>query len=102
MGGADVVVFTGGAGENAAEFRARVRHGLAWIGLQHDDSANTATVGGREGRSDPDSARLVAWLVSTDEKLLTARDTVRLIVGLEPRCSRCSGPTRAATTARSP
>jgi acetate kinase len=85
MGGADAIAFAGGIGENSPSIRARVMEGMAWAGLDLDPALNAATMDGREGRISRDSARLAAWVIPTDEELLVARDTVRLVSGLEAR-----------------
>ncbi|HSJ31803.1 MAG TPA: acetate kinase [Longimicrobiales bacterium] len=85
MGGADAVVFTGGIGENSAEIRTRITEGLQWMGMHVDDAANEQTVAGVEGRITNEDSRLHAWVIPTDEELLIARDTARLVLGLEPR-----------------
>ncbi len=85
LGGADAIVFTGGVGENAAEIRAQVLDGLQWMGLQLDDERNARVVGGLEGSIAQDGSRLQAWVIPTDEELLIARDTARLVLGLEAR-----------------
>jgi acetate kinase len=82
MGGADAVVFAGGVGENSAEIRARICEGLAWAGLDVDVGANAALVDGREGRFSMDGSKLEAWVVPTDEELLIARDTFRVVAGI--------------------
>jgi len=79
MGGADAIVFAGGIGENAPEIRAEICDGLEWAGLTVDDAANEALVGGAEGRFSTDDSRLAAWVVPTDEELLIARDTCRVV-----------------------
>lgn len=85
LGGAAAVVFTGGIGENAAEIRTLACEGMEWFGLDVDAEANRATVGGREGKISRSGSRLEAWVIPTDEELLIARDTARLVLGLEPR-----------------
>ncbi|MBR9989801.1 MAG: acetate kinase [Gemmatimonadetes bacterium] len=85
MGGADAVVFTGGIGENAADIRVRITDGLQWMGMEIDTAANARMSGGAEGRISTDDSRLHAWVIPTDEELLIARDTTRLVLGLEPR-----------------
>jgi acetate kinase len=84
-GGADAFVFTGGIGENAAEIRTRIAQGLQWMGMDIDAAANDRMTGGTEGRISTDDSRLHAWVIPTDEELLIARDTARLVLGLEPR-----------------
>ena len=85
MGGADAIVFSGGIGENSAEIRARVVQGMAWAGLELDAAANARTTAGTEGRISINGARLAAWVIPTDEELLVARDTVRIVSGMETR-----------------
>jgi acetate kinase len=85
MGGADAVVFTGGIGENAASIRTRILEGLEWMGLELDPEANARMVGGEEGPISTSDSRLAAWVIPTDEELLIARDTVRLVTGDEGR-----------------
>jgi acetate kinase len=85
MGGADAVVFTGGIGQNAAVIRANVLEGLEWLGIELDEEANKATTGQRAGRITREGSRLEAWMIPTDEELLIARDTVRLVMGLPTR-----------------
>jgi acetate kinase len=85
MGGADAVVFTGGIGQNAAVIRASVLEGLEWFGIELDPEANQATTGQKAGRITRDGSRLEAWVIPTDEELLIARDTVRLVMGLPTR-----------------
>ncbi len=77
LGGLDAVVFTGGIGENAPEIRARVCRHAGWIGLALDDEANAR--GGplisRRGSA------ASAWVVPTNENLMVARHTRRVIRG---------------------
>ncbi|MEW6208337.1 MAG: acetate kinase [Acidobacteriota bacterium] len=79
MNGADAVVFTGGIGENSAEVRAAICEGMEWLGLKIDAERNRAMTGGREGLISADGSRLAAFVIPTDEELLIARDTVRVI-----------------------
>ena len=85
LGGADAIVFTGGIGENAAEVRTLACQGLQWMGLELDADANAAAVGGKEMRISQEGSRLGAWVIPTDEELLIARDTVRLVMGMDTR-----------------
>lgn len=79
MGGAQAVVFTGGVGENSPVVRERVCEGLECIGLRLDKEANDKIYGGRSGRVTTKGARLRAYVFPTNEELLIARDTVRVI-----------------------
>jgi acetate kinase len=80
MGGADAVIFTGGIGENSPEIRARICQGMNWAGLSIDPAKNEKTIGG-EGVISTDDSKLLAFAIPTDEELLIARDTVRVILG---------------------
>lgn len=85
MDGADAICFSGGVGENAAPVRAMICEGLGWLGVELDAHANERTVGGREGRISTDASRVAVWVVPTDEEVLIARDTVRVVQGLDSR-----------------
>jgi len=85
LGGADAVCFAGGVGENAAPVRARICEGLEFLGLRLDPERNAATVNGREGCISADGSRPAAWVIPTDEELLIARDTFRVVNGIESR-----------------
>lgn len=81
MGGADAVVFAGGIGENAPAIRREILEGMEWFGLHLDPEANQAAVGGTPARISTEDSRLAAWVIPTDEELLIARDTWRLVAG---------------------
>jgi acetate kinase len=81
MGGADAIVFTGGIGENSADVRAHICSGMEWAGLRIDAARNDQTVG-KEGLISTDDSKLSAFAIPTDEELLIARDTVRVIQGV--------------------
>jgi acetate kinase len=85
LGGTDAVVFTGGIGENSADVRAQICAGMEWAGLHLDSAKNEQTVG-REGMISTEDSKLLAYAIPTDEELLIARDTVRVILG-EPHPS---------------
>ncbi|HEX8852210.1 MAG TPA: acetate kinase [Pyrinomonadaceae bacterium] len=85
LGGADAVIFAGGIGENSPEVRARICEGLAWLGLELDAARNAEMQQGREGRISRDGSRLAAYVIPTDEELLIARDTVRVMRGAAQR-----------------
>jgi acetate kinase len=81
MNGADAVVFAGGIGENSAEIRARICKNLDWLGISLDAEANGKTINGAEGRIDVPGGRVQLWVIPTDEELLIARDTWRVVTG---------------------
>jgi acetate kinase len=80
LGGLDALVFTGGIGENAAPIRARVCRDAGWLGLELDEAANEA--GGP--RISTGSSRVAAWVVPTNEELMIARHTRRLLLEGRP------------------
>ena len=82
MNGADAIVFAGGIGENSPEVRARICAGLEWLGIEIDAARNGAIVG-TEGRIDREGSRVNIWVIPTDEELLIARDTWRVVTGVE-------------------
>jgi acetate kinase len=75
LGGLDAVVFTGGIGENASPIRARVCQDAAWLGVQLDAAANAK--GG--ARISAPGSRVSAWVVPTNEELMIARHTQRVL-----------------------
>ena len=77
LGGVDALVFTAGIGEHAPEIRRRVSEGACWLGLELDETAN---VGGGP-RISSRSSKTSAWVIPTDEDLMIARHTWRLIEG---------------------
>ena len=79
LNGADAIVFAGGIGENAAEIRSRICRELGWAGVELDEEANARMVGGAEGRITTEVSKLAVWVIPTDEELLIARDTVRVV-----------------------
>ena len=80
IGNADAIVFTGGIGENSPEIRTHICESLEWAGLKIHAERNQQTVG-REGLISTDDSKLLAYAIPTDEELLIARDTVRVIFG---------------------
>lgn len=81
LDGADAIIFAGGIGENAAEVRARICAGLEWLGITFDSAANASLTNGREGRFNAPNSRVELWVIPTDEELLIARDTWRVVTG---------------------
>jgi acetate kinase len=79
LGGADALVFTGGIGENSPEIRARICEGLRCLGIELDPAKNKTHVDGRVGSIAREGASLDVWVIPTDEELLIARDTVRVV-----------------------
>jgi acetate kinase len=75
LGGLDALVFTAGIGEHAPEIRARACREAHWLGITLDEEANAK---GGPRISNPGS-RVSAWVIPTDENLMIARHTRRLV-----------------------
>jgi acetate kinase len=75
LGGLEALVFTGGIGEHAPQIRARVCRDAEWLGIRLEEPANDA---GRPRISQLNSGTS-AWVIPTDENLMVARHTRRLL-----------------------
>jgi acetate kinase len=82
MNGADAVVFSGGIGENAPAIRSRICNELGWLKVGVDEAKNAELVKGREGVFSDEGSKVKLWTIPTNEELLIARDTVRLVNGV--------------------
>lgn len=81
MNGVDLILFTGGIGENDARLRRRVCENFSFMGLKFDYDANAS--GNKDIMiSQPDSTVKVA-VICTDEELVIARDTMHIVSSLE-------------------
>ena len=78
MDGVDLIVFTGGVGENEPTLRSYVCEGLEYMGVRFDAQANKGVKGEDKLLSEPDSRVKVA-VVTTNEELVIASDTYRLL-----------------------
>lgn len=77
MGGVDAVVFTAGVGENSASMRAKIMEGLEFLGLKMDPEKNN--VRGKERIISTDDSPNAILLVPTNEELMIALDTAKLV-----------------------
>ena len=78
MGGVDLIVFTGGVGENSSDMRESVCTGLEFMGVKFDPEANRGARGVNKLLSKADSKVKVA-VIATDEELMIATDTYNLV-----------------------
>ena len=76
LGGLEALVFTGGIGEHAAAVREQVCLQSAWLGIDLDTAANTRHA---QRITRPDS-RTTVWVLPTNEELVIARHTRRLLL----------------------
>lgn len=77
LGGVDVIVFTGGVGENQATCRAGACEGLEFMGIQIDPVKNK--VRGEEAIISTDDSKVKVVVIPTDEELLIASDTMDIL-----------------------
>ena len=82
MGGVDVIVFTGGIGENGDEMRRKISSNFEYLGLEFDENKNRG-VRGKEVELSKDSSRVKIWIVPTDEELVIAGDTYEIVKGMK-------------------
>jgi len=75
LGGVDALVFTAGIGEKAAPIRERVCRDAAWLGVELDPAANQ----NHGPRISTARSRTAAWVIPTNEELMIARQTRRLL-----------------------
>jgi len=79
LGGADVVVFTGGIGEHRAAFRSMVCRDLEPLGIVLDPAANESAKD--EAKISADDSRTEIWVVPTNEEIIVARQAKQLMEG---------------------
>ena len=79
LGGLDTVVFAGGIGENCALIRSLICQGLAFLGVEVDESLNTT----HHSLISTEGARVKVRVIPTNEELMVAR-TVCSLLGLQP------------------
>ena len=78
MGGVDVILFTGGAGENQWEVREGATKGLEFMGVEVDPAKNRACRA-TEAVISTDDSKVTACVIPTDEELMIALDTMALV-----------------------
>ncbi len=77
MGGVDIILFTGGAGENQWEVREGATKGLEFMGIKLDDAKNKACRA-KEAILSTDDSKVIICCIPTDEELMIALDTLSL------------------------
>lgn len=81
MNGVDLIAFTGGIGEHNSRLRRRVLENFSFMGIKVDYDANTAW--GEDAIITASDSTVKAALVTTDEELVIARDTMHLVMDEE-------------------
>ncbi|MGB0745017.1 MAG: acetate/propionate family kinase, partial [Opitutales bacterium] len=77
MGGAEVITFTAGIGENDAVLRAKVCAGLEGLGVVIDPAANESTIRGTEGIISAPESKIKVCVIPANEELVIAREVYR-------------------------
>ena len=77
LGGADVIAFTAGVGENSIPMRRLICEKLACLGVKIDLDKNNAM--GERVKISTDDSKIEVWVIPTDEEVMIARDTLNII-----------------------
>ncbi|MGN0205745.1 MAG: acetate/propionate family kinase [Muribaculaceae bacterium] len=80
MGGVDIIVFTGGVGENQTGVRENVCKPLAFMGVEIDSALN-AGIRGKEAVISTPASRVKVCVIPTDEEKMIAQDTEKIVKG---------------------
>lgn len=86
MDGVNIIVFTGGIGENDIHVRKNVCTGLTYLGLEFDDGKNEK-VKGKEGEISMETSRVKVVVVPTNEEMVIAEDTTAILRSLKEKIS---------------
>lgn len=77
MGGAEIIAFTAGIGENDPALRAKVCAGLEELGVRIDPAANATTIRGAEGIISAPESKIKVCVIPANEELVIAREVYR-------------------------
>lgn len=78
MGGIDILVFTGGIGENSDQHRKDIMKDMEYLGLTVDDSLNDG-MRGKDMVISKAASKAKVMVIATDEELMIAKDTLSII-----------------------
>ncbi len=84
MGGVDMVVFTGGIGENGPDTRAEICSDLGYMGIEFDNKVNK-NIRGKEAVISKPGSKVTVMVVPTDEELVIAEDTLTIVSQLKEK-----------------
>ena len=77
LGGADVIAFAGGVGENGQATRSDICKYLEFAGVKIDEKLND--VKGEERKISTEDSKVEVWIIPTNEELMIARDTKNIV-----------------------
>lgn len=83
MNGCDAIVFTAGIGENGARIRSMICANLENLGIELDEELNAQAVHGKAMRISKEGGRVEVFVIPTNEEMLLARDSVRVVKNVE-------------------
>ena len=85
LGGIDVLVFTGGIGENATDIRGMICEGLEFLGIQLDKRKNNKNTQNEIRIISKKDSSVKVLVVPTDEEKIIAQETWRIVQKLATR-----------------
>lgn len=77
LNGVDVVVFTGGIGENQIDVRRGICKNLSFMGINIDEEKNN--IKGEEKEISDSNSKVKVWVIPTNEELMIAKDCLKAI-----------------------
>ncbi len=81
MGGVDIIIFSGGIGENSPITREAICEGLEYLGLEFDINKNN-NIRGKEAIISKENSKLTVIVVPTNEELVIAEDTMKIVTSM--------------------
>lgn len=85
LNGVDLIIFTGGIGENSDVVRKMALDNMDNIGIILDEEVNKNTVRGKTGIISTQDSKIKVQVIATNEELVIARDTLRIIKEMEEK-----------------
>ena len=82
MGGLDAIVFTAGIGEHVPYIREKALEGLGYLGVELDTERNNFEHSSSPVKLSKDSSRVTVYMIPTNEELVIAEDTERIVNAL--------------------
>lgn len=79
LNGCDAIVFTAGVGENSPNHRQAVCEGLTYLGVEINNNINNQLIRGKEGKFSTGNSKVSVFVIPTNEELVIARDTKKII-----------------------
>ena len=82
MGGLDGIVFTAGIGEHSPFIRAKALSGLEYLGVKLDEKRNDFGHSGTPVKISADDSKVLVYMIPTNEELVIAEDTEKIVKAL--------------------